>query len=89
MEEKKNNEEIRFAIEVDGETQYLTEKEVQKYVNGIKEDLQETRELVKYWNKAYEKEFLYYKEACRCLQTITDAAIHISKPHTDNLAERV
>ena len=83
--ETKNNGEIRFAIETDGETKYLTEAGVQELVTRLQDEVREQRKNGNMWYKNYMDEYETRKKVLRAFKSVVDVAIATSTPYTDEL----
>lgn len=83
--ETKNNGEIRFAIETDGETKYLTEAGVQELVTRLEDEVREQRKNANMWFKNYNDEYETLKKVLRAFKSVVDVAIATSTPYTDEL----
>ena len=83
--ETKNNGEIRFAIETDGETKYLTEAGVQELVTRLEDEVREQRKNGNMWYKNYMDEYETRKKVLRAFKSVVDVAIATSTPYTDEL----
>lgn len=83
--EMKNNGEIRFAIETDGETKYLTEAGVQELVTRLEDEVREQRKNGNLWYKNYMDEYETRKKVLRAFKSVVDVAIATSTPYTNEL----
>ena len=83
--ETKDNGEVLFVIETDGETKYLTEAGVQELVTRLQDEVREQRKNGNTWFKNYNDEFEKRKKMLRAFKSVVDVAIATSTPYTDEL----